>query len=195
MNATPTISTLSAWQPWATLLVSGAKRVESRSWRLVLPFPCVVAIHAAKHWMGELFDLTRSEPFRTPLAALGVDWPASARPEARPRPARPRGMAFGAVVGLVRFCACVPFDRIWFAEEDGPPAWDAADKYSSLGLGRTERDFGEYTPGRWGWLTDRALAFDGADGLPEPIPLRGFQSIWQWAAPPDVVDLAEELLS
>lgn len=58
---------LSLWQPWATLIALGAKKIETRSWRPRLRIGQVIAIHAAKKWDSELKRLSSTEPFRTAL--------------------------------------------------------------------------------------------------------------------------------
>lgn len=47
---------LGLWNPWAVLLVAGAKRVETRSWPIRHRGPLL--IHAAKHWSKDLNDLS-----------------------------------------------------------------------------------------------------------------------------------------
>ena len=42
---------LSLWQPWASGIALGAKRIETRSWST--PYRVPIAIHAAKKWGGE----------------------------------------------------------------------------------------------------------------------------------------------
>lgn len=36
-----------------------------------------------------------------------------------------------------------------------------------------QRPFGDYTPGRWGWLLDNVQRCD-------PVPARGKQGLWNW---------------
>lgn len=43
---------ISLWQPWATLMAIGAKKIETRSWPTT--YRGLVAIHAAKKWNREL---------------------------------------------------------------------------------------------------------------------------------------------
>jgi hypothetical protein len=40
-------------------------------------------------------------------------------------------------------------------------------------VGDTEAAFGDYYPGRFGWITDYAIP------LPNPIPARGMQKLWR----------------
>ena len=41
-------------------------------------------------------------------------------------------------------------------------------------LPRPELVFGDYSPGRWAWRIEDVVA------LPEPVPARGRQGIWEW---------------
>lgn len=40
------------------------------------------------------------------------------------------------------------------------------------GISQMERDLGDYTPGRWAWLTNNLRVFT------EPIPMKGSQGLW-----------------
>lgn len=88
---------ITLWQPWASLIFSGDKRHETRSFHVpkrIVGQWC--AIHAAKR-QPQIGDLTDS------LEALvrrrfGDDWPKTL----------PRG----AVLGLVRFAPAVPTERV-----------------------------------------------------------------------------------
>lgn len=165
---------ISLWQPWASLFAAGLKKIETRSWPLRLQLPVVLAVHAAKKWDGTLSGLCLDKPFRECLAEFGVpqqpacgglNWTTEMVE------ARKRGwtLPFGAVVGLVRVVECVPTERL------RPTLTDR------------ERAFGDYSPGRFGWVTDRNAV------LPTPVPLTGRQSAWDWDAPADVQALAREM--
>lgn len=173
-----TIPIISMHEPWATLFVHGHKRVETRSWRWGAQLPCVLAVHAAKKWTAALYDLSRRDPFYAALRASGVSWPAVGGQ----RTPTPRGMHFGAVIGLVRVQSVLPTEN-FFAGTVKP----TDEERCVVRIGPEEFAFGDFSERRWGWITDRRLAFA------EPIPLRGFQSVWQWAAPPEVLALAEEM--
>lgn len=173
-----TIPTISLYQPWASLWVHGKKLIETRSWAWKARLPSVLAVHAAKRWTRDQEDLCGEDPFHPALLACGYADGRRLNGDALPR---------GAVVGLVRLVECVPAGQVSFLSTDEPPCWFKDGLYRYLGLGPTERAFGDYSPGRFAWLTDRRLAFA------EPLPLRGFQSVWQWAPPQRILDLAEEL--
>lgn len=60
---------LSLTQPWATLVAIGAKKVETRSWR-VNPTE-LIAIHAAKGAPACFRGIADEDPYRAALAAAG----------------------------------------------------------------------------------------------------------------------------
>ena len=81
---------LSVMQPWATLIVLGVKRIETRPWRT--SFRGRLAVHASSRLPHDFDDLCRREPFRSVL--LRAPW-------TRP----PRGVLLGTVE--VRDCVHV----------------------------------------------------------------------------------------
>ena len=60
---------ISLWQPWATLMVVGAKHNETRSWKT--NYRGTLGIHAAKYFPGSNRELCLEEPFRTALEVAG----------------------------------------------------------------------------------------------------------------------------
>jgi hypothetical protein len=146
-------------QPWATLVVIGAKQIETRSWATNYRGP--LAIHAGKG-LGPVggkrgfADVYSREPFRGALLA-----------------AMPDGMrfSFGAVIATGYLVGCEETD--WAVENNGI--------YKIIGgtrrhwpLTDQERAFGDYTPGRFAWLLADVQA------LPEPIPAKGALGLWEW---------------
>lgn len=87
---------LSAWQPWAQLMVLGLKGNETRSWPLGV-VPQRIAIHAAKS-VGALRQVFTQPHFYEALEAAGFT-----HSEALP---------LGAVVGTVEVYECVPTESI-----------------------------------------------------------------------------------
>jgi len=59
---------ISLWQPWATLVVVGAKVYETRSWSTK---PGLLAVHAAKRFDKLQREICRDEPFREALGWAG----------------------------------------------------------------------------------------------------------------------------
>lgn len=100
---------ISLWQPWATLIAIGAKRIETRAWHTDYRGPLL--IHAAKKWGPELAKLFASDPFFGPLDKAGY-WHAAMLPK-------------GAVVCRceLRACSYIPKD---LDEEHAAHDWSTA---------------------------------------------------------------------
>lgn len=158
---------LSLYQPWAHLLAHGLKRVETRGWPVRHRGPLLV--HAAKTWNGELATLSRAEPFASALRSLGVMWSDKGRPN----------VPFGAVVGRVDVVTCLRTEDVGVMDADqGEPVWfgrhgAANPNYFPLQISRHEKAFGDFSPERFAWLCEKAVAFA------EPIPFRGAQGVFE----------------
>ena len=117
---------ISLWQPWASAVANGVKRIETRHWRTWYHSP--IAIHAAKrktHAMGHQFrDLFRIEAIYNAFLLSDEDcWNL---------------LPFGAVVATAVLQDCVPTDMI-----------------TKSTLSPTELALGDYSTGRYAWiLTD-----------------------------------------
>jgi len=84
---------LTLTQPWGSLVVCGAKRLETRSWRTTHRGP--LFIHAAKGFPRWARDLCAAEPFKTALRESAGIRSASELP-------------LGALLGTVTLLDCVP---------------------------------------------------------------------------------------
>jgi hypothetical protein len=82
---------LSLSQPWASLLMLGVKRLETRCWHTSHRGPLL--IHASKNFSRAARLLCLQEPGRAALAAAGV--------------ANCRQLPVGAVLGVVELVDCV----------------------------------------------------------------------------------------
>jgi len=137
---------LTLTEPFATMVRLGAKRVETRSWTTSSRGP--VAIHAAKGFPPAMRALCHTEPFRSVLAAAGLDGP-----DDLPR---------GNVVAVVTLTDVLPAD--------------SRDPRLTGRLTPLEAAVGNYAPGRFAWLLDdlRALTTPvpavGRLGLWRPPP-------------------------
>lgn len=80
---------LSIWQPWASLIIAGPKRVENRNWGT--PWRGPLLIHASKaqgekpDWQGPIDDIDGQPEFDA--------------------------LPFGALLGIVKLTACVMYDE------------------------------------------------------------------------------------
>lgn len=86
------VKAISLWQPWASLIVLGEKRYETRSWAPALKRGDWLLIHAAKKWSGELLAYCKDPLVAETLAKWGITDPKSQLP-------------FGAALGLCRYIA------------------------------------------------------------------------------------------
>lgn len=119
------------------------KRIETRSWRTHYRGP--LAIHASKGgWtMDQVLNLYHEQPLFRVLSC--------------------RKLYPGHIVAIVNLLDCCPM------EDTGCLAGVFSD-YPELDTPK-ERAFGDYTPGRWAWVTEDVFR------LPEPIPYKGGQGL------------------
>ena len=61
---------LTIMQPWASLIITGKKRFETRSWRANHQGP--MAIHSSKRMTPAAIELCELEPFKTTLASISL---------------------------------------------------------------------------------------------------------------------------
>lgn len=170
---------LSLWNPWATLLVSGRKRVETRGWPMHHRGPLL--IHAAKKWDIHLQAICLDEPFRQCLAEFGVP-PAPHTWTSADMAARKAGwgMGFGAVVGRVDVVDCYRTEQVSTGRYDAPPRRGSGlPGHRCLVISGTEEAFGDYSAGRFAFLCENPVRFA------QPIPFRGAQGLF---------DVPDELL-
>jgi hypothetical protein len=117
------VKALTVRQPWATLIASGAKRIETRGW--APGYRGRLAIHAAKGFPGSAKAVCLDEPF---FSALTVERGAQ----------QALALPFGAIIAtadLVEVLRIGPSSSGW-----RPPG------------GERERAFGDYRDGRYAWL-------------------------------------------
>lgn len=160
---------LTVWQPWASLIIAGAKPYEFRGWRL--PTNMIgqrIVIHAAARALDrddtrELLELTQSPkvwPLETAMTCLIPHLSVPVLTDALFSEAGlPHGCGLGtAVLGEPRLGTEI-------AEEFGVPRANDSDRDQHA---------------NWGWpLLD-------IDGWREPVPMRGRQSFWVWPEPASV---------
>jgi hypothetical protein len=152
---------LSLWQPWASLIVIGAKRFETRSWETLYRGPLL--IHAAKKWSCETRRLCSYEPFLTVMDTHGI-FPTFGCPVERFLP-------FGCLLGVVDLVECfyitdaIPGEVLMAHDLGGVM------NYLPRPTGN-EREFGDFSPGRFAWQLENVRRF------PSPIPYIGHQGIF-----------------
>lgn len=70
-------------------------------------------------------------------------------------------LAFGAILGTAELVDCVPIEQLYGTEYDTPQ----------------ERAFGDWSPGRFGWIFEQPVKLDA------PRPAKGAQGFWNWTEP------------
>jgi activating signal cointegrator 1 len=135
------VKCLSLMQPWASLVILGHKRIETRTWKpRGVTVPEVIAIHASGKWTPGTRDLCRGFGFAEFLAQVEgyTNW---------------ADLPTGKVLGCVTLSGCKPVEELRDTITD------------------KERRLGLYTDGRQGWLLDKPVPlaepfpFRGALGL------------------------------
>lgn len=138
-----TYKALSLWQPWATLLASGIKRIETRSWMTTYSGPLL--IHAATAMRDDCARLVEVNPyFREAFA--DYKW--------RHWHEVYGDLPFGAIIGIADLHICIG---------------TASSALAPL-LDDRERAFGDFSPGRYAWIFRNArqitpVPFRGRQGL------------------------------
>lgn len=148
----PTLMALSVEIPWATLLVTGDKLFETRTWPLprnLVGQRCAIASTAR---FGKYhLEVCRRMRIKGALKRAGI----------RIDPLT-QGIVPGAVLGTVRWKQCLP-------------ALAALDEIRSGRAGApNEEKLGHYRYGWWAWEAEEPEMFD------TPIPCKGKQRVWKW---------------
>jgi hypothetical protein len=144
------IKILSLWQPWATLMALGAKKIETRHWTTDYRGP--FGIHAAKRFNRDDEAMCEDSPFVDVMIAHGLTY---------------RDLPRGEVVGLGNL---VDVERIDFERTIVPP--HPLPHYAQrLAYDSRERAFGNYETGRFAWCVEDVRIIAG-------LPMRGYQNLW-----------------
>lgn len=162
---------LTIWQPWASLIVAGAKPYEFRGWRA--PRSIIgqrIVIHAAarKIDMAEVNDLYKVLVHRNHSTVLKL---AAAETCLDPVKAidvllEVRYSALPMACGLGTAIVGEPRIGTEIAAEFGVPRANDSDRDAHA---------------TWGWpLLD-------IEPWPEPIPMRGAQGLWTWPTPAEAL--------
>jgi len=156
---------LTLWQPWASLIASGAKTIETRSWRP--PEKVIgtrIAIHAStRPWRRSVGNRTLNPIATFHGLVLGKRWQSrelstNFSEVGRRFDALPGGVVLGTV--FLDRAVCVEHN-------DGAVAW--------CGTEASEIDpFGDFGAGRWLWHLRDFEAFN------PPIRASGSHRFWEW---------------
>lgn len=149
------IKAITLYQPWASLVVSGWKAIETRSWGT--RYRGMIAIHASKAYPKWVADLCSDYPMNYYLGRCGIT-----HPEQLPR---------GAVLGVADLVRDVIFDR---ENTFNGWSWIAPNgRFYDFNITPREAEFGNYDVGRHGLLLADPIKFR------EPIAdIRGALGLW-----------------
>ncbi len=148
------MNALTLWQPWATLIVIGAKKVETRSWMAC--FRGRFAAHAAKTLRG--IELVKAMPEKERSYILDALEAAGYRRDMMDLP-------LGEILGTADLYDCLPMGELLSRTRIHP-----------LNTER-ERAMGDWSYNNYGFLLKDEVKFA------EPIPARGGQLWWRWDSP------------
>lgn len=144
---------LSILQPWASLVVLGHKKIETRSWNT--KYRGELLIHASKaskqvqQFMNDKYEFMNNGVYR--------QWMDKVLP-------------FGAIIGKVNLIDT--FNTNDFRNGKGEHWLDFSG--TNEGISGKEEAFGDYSPGRYGWLLSDPVVFN------TPIPAKGKLNLWNY---------------
>jgi activating signal cointegrator 1 len=127
LSYTRSMKALTLTQPWASLVASGAKRIETRSWRT--PYRGSLWIHAAKEYPTWAKKLCEDRMFAMEIGS-----------EVLPT---------GVVLAECRLISCIPTREL---QQNRVIEVDYLAGCDDFYMSDSERLFGDYTAGRWAWL-------------------------------------------
>lgn len=161
---------LTLWQPWASLIAVGAKRVETRSWETSYRGPLMIhaAARSCEEWLCWEDNAANAASEALMPLAFGIE---------------PSDLPLAAVLAVAHLIAILPTgDVLNAADYDLRIVRQAV--APKLWIPSPERAFGDYREGRFAWVLADVRR------LREPVPYAGHQGLW--TPPPDLVERVEE---
>jgi len=156
---------ITIWQPWASLIACGAKKFETRSWATKYRGP--IAIHAAKKDVYSIINkLPPDVAFYIPCVMKRVYKTDSKIQE------RLAGVQ-GCIIATAELTNC--FHIVSNPDFGICASVESQDPYGLRYIIPSQREmlFGDWTPGRYAWQLANVKM------LPEPIPAKGKQRLWE----------------
>lgn len=127
---------LTLWQPWATLLAIGAKKIETRpsptNWTIERGS---YLIHAARKWTSELDAISKGSPFKESLKG--------------------HQLSLGCIIGSIEVLECKPI----FEDQYGEIKLIDIYKDKRTLVTGNELAFGDYREGRYAWICQNPKMF------------------------------------
>lgn len=151
---------ITIWQPWASLLACGAKKYETRSWSTNYRGP--IAIHASKKPVLPWFQQEVDRGVRLRIIEILAKYRLGVL----------RQLPLGDVIATAELVAC---HKMQIDPKTHRVAlYDNQGHQSSVSICSPELILGDWTSGRYAW------EFTNMTMLPEPIPAKGMQGLWNW---------------
>lgn len=155
---------ISLLQPWASLVVLGHKKIETRSWNT--KHRGELLIHASKKFDERLKSICCMKPFRQILIEEGLlnvdNCPVKF------------SLPTGAIIGKVKLEQTFRSEGLHEIISTNAEHWDVRSIKEFDSKYEQELALGDYSPGRYGWLLSDPVPFK------EPIPAKGKLSIWDF---------------
>jgi hypothetical protein len=155
------------WQPYASLVAVGEKKIETRIWET--KYRGLLAIHAMRKWDADLWRTSRSGPVADALRRHELF--------AGPPVESHGNLTFGAVLCYVDLLDCVRVIRTRDGVRLGTPHLSSGNNkteaYDDL-LTEDELGLSVYQPGRYAWIMKLIRRFD------VPIAAAGARRLWDW---------------
>lgn len=144
---------ISLWQPWASLISTGAKTFETRGWKTHYRGKLVICAAKGGLSKSDLADFVGRKEFQIGLAPLLNE--INSKSPIASNALHPDQLPFGAAVCLVELTSCISTDVL------------PGNQYLS------EKEFGDYSPGRYAWKLKLIERFA------KPIPVKGKQGFFE----------------
>jgi activating signal cointegrator 1 len=154
---------ISLLQPWASLVVLGHKKIETRSWNTKYRGELLIHASASKKMAKFFIDV---EPFQG-VFEKHFDWLIPNIDE----------LPFGAIIGKVNLIDTFhteDAETIINHSEDLFEIINTKDNKAFEKAVTKEIAFGDYSPNRYGWLLSNPIVFDN------PIPAKGMLGLWEF---------------
>jgi activating signal cointegrator 1 len=168
---------LTLWEPWATMMALGFKRVETRSWAPRVPLGSIVCVHASLAWNRHLAMLTRQLQLSESSELLPSGWQSElGGPPVtlgnilsvhRLKDVQQVG-ADGAEAILCEYYRLSPDELAGIASGRIPPGIGA-----DLSDIVREESLGDYSVGRWAWHMPLMKRLEC------PLGRKGRQGLWR----------------
>lgn len=169
---------ITLWQPWASLVGLGEKKIETRSWLTKYRGP--LAIHAAATCKKSYMDLAWQEPFYSALLPLHKSNPTNLTLK------DVINCPLMSIIAICNLVDCFEIRTVRPVKRNGEMVMTAFLEAGNrlVEVSGNELVFGDYTPGRYAWILSEIKL------LETPVPAKGKQRLWNWE-PPEEINISQ----